>query len=598
MKCVSLSIVTRAISAAALIVVVASCATEKEVSRPAETPPAPPPVVKPQPPPTPPPPKLRVSLQCREDTKEVFNHCGLESLPFARIVFYDIDGDGVDEMVEGGKGGALRLYKNYGTAEEPEWRQERNYFYGISAGAFSSPAVGDIDGDGRPEVIVGTGGFSSDSGRVLIFRNAGTEAEPSWRAVDMPEIRVGNDAAPSLVETGKKGRPDLLVGNSEGRLLYYRNRSKDGRIVFRKDPAYFRGVRIGMYAAPAAFAAGGKAHIVVGNDMGKLYLFEGADGRAGGWSRTTLGISTTGFASPSFVRLPGADFPDLVVADGTGKFRYFRNRRGSFREWKESGELFSGRVLPGPACTPVLGSDGGRLFMTSGNAYGEMKFFAFDTPAEGTVPVERPDYFRGIKLSGFSKGVLAEWGGGTLLVTGQQDGLIKAFLNTGSRAGPVWTEEKNFFAGLPKMMHSSPEVFDLDGDGSWELIVGDVDGRVRGFRYGEADDGAPLWKSIKGVFDEVRVDRYASPALFRDGGTVFLLVGRQDGRISLFTAEGSGPGSTEFQPDGFLDGIAVKDHSAPSVVDRGGNIGIAVGDYDGNLRHFSCRKVFVPAGGK
>jgi hypothetical protein len=593
MKFLSPTLVTRAVVVLVLLVMISSCATQKEVSLPAVHPPSRPEVHGPQPPA--PAPKLRVSLQCREDTKKVFNRCGIESLPFERIAFYDMDGDGTQELVAGGKDGALRLYKNYGTLINPEWRLQENYFQGISAGAFSSPAVGDIDGDGRPEIAVGTGGFSSDSGRVIVFKNAGTAAEPRWEKIEMPEIRVGNDATPSFLAMGGRGRPDLLVGNSEGRLFLYRNRSGKGRVSFRRDGSYFRGVRLGMYSATAAFAAGGKVHVIVGNDMGKLYLFESSSGSKGDWSRTTLGIFTTGFASPSFVRSSDGGSADLVVSDASGRLRYFRNRKGNFRDWEESDALFSGRVLPGPACTPVMEAEGDRRFMTSGNVYGEMKLFDFDAPVDGVVPAERQDFFKGIKLPGFSKGLLAEWRGALILVTGQQDGLIRAFANSGSWERPVWSEQNNFFAGLPKMLHASPAVFDLDGDGRWELIVGDAEGRVQGFRYEPGPDGNQSWKRIEGVFDRVKVGRYASPALFRDAGMTYLLVGRQDGRIALFTAEGSPPETGVFQPDGLLGGIVVKGHSSPSAVERSGRIEIAVGDYDGNLRHFSCQKAFVPA---
>jgi hypothetical protein len=596
-KSASESLIARAIGVSALLFLISSCAPEREVTRPVEPPPPAPPVVeKPQPPR--PQPELKVALQCREDTRKTFNRCGIESLPFVRLAFYDMDGDGAEELIAGGKDGSLRFYKNYGTLQEPDWRLRENYFRGISGGAFSSPAVGDIDGDGVPEIIVGTGGFSSDSGRVLVFRNTGTAAEPEWEKVDMPEVRVGNDATPALIQTDRKGRMDLLVGNSEGHLYFFRNRSKDGQIAFRKEAGYFRGVRLGMYAAPAVFTASGKLYVIVGNDMGKLYLFEGANGGRGEWRRTTLGLSTTGFASPSFVRSSDPERPDLVVSDSNGQIRYFRNKRGNFREWEESQALFAGRVLPGPACTPVMGDDGKERFMTSGNVHGEMKFFEFAASADGAVPAERQDFFKGIKLSGFSKGVLTDWQGNPLLITGQHDGVMKAFMNSGSKESPVWTEQKGFFSELPKMMHASPAIFDLDGDGRWELIVGDVDGRVQGFRYEDGDDGSPRWKRIQNVFDRVKVNRYASPALFRDAGRVYLLVGAQDGRISVFTAAGGISEARVFQPDGVLDGISVRGHSAPSAIEEDGSIELAVGDYDGNLRHFSCKRIFVDAKGK
>ena len=159
----------------------------------------------------------------------------IEVLPFIRVVFFDIDGDGVSEMIAGSKDGSLRLYRNSGSRSAPRWILEANYFKGVAAGAFSAPAAGDIDGDGKPEILVGTGGFSKDSGRVICYKNSGTLVSPVWKIMDLPEIRVGNDATPALFDVDRDGRADLIVGNSTGRLFLFRSKLKGNSVVFVKD---------------------------------------------------------------------------------------------------------------------------------------------------------------------------------------------------------------------------------------------------------------------------------------------------------------------------------------------------------------------------
>jgi hypothetical protein len=564
-----------------------SCVPEKEVIQPQkETRVLPPtPEIKPVAPPSAK--KYEKVLTCEERTEDFFNRSGIEVLPFVRLAFFDMDSDGREELIAGSKDGYLRLYKRISTGQSQKWEYVSNFFDGISVGAFASPAVGDIDQDGKPEIIVGTGGFSSDSGKVLVFRNSGSMSKPRWMKIDMPGIDVGDDAAPALVDANGDGKPDLVIGNSTGALFLYRNSSSRGSVSFGKDAEYFRGVSVGMYGMPAATVHSGKIIIIAGNSMGKLYLLERAQSGKSGWQKTTLKIGFSSFAAPSFLRDSSDPLPNLVVSDGNGQIHYFKNAGPGFREWNEGYTFFAGRIMPGPACTPSQADVKGRSCMITGNINGELKFFEFRPYAEILPWVERPDYFRGIKLSGFSRGVITSWQHKELLITGQQDGLIRAFVNTGTPERPAWKERKDFFRGVPKTLHASPTAFDIDGDGIWELITGDVEGYVRAYRADDPGAANPSWKKVENVFSSVRVERYASPSLTRDAERLYLFVGGQDGSISLYTAQN---GRTPlFQRDRLFNGIQVKNHSAPSVYLRDGIIEMSVGDYNGNLRHFACR---------
>jgi hypothetical protein len=535
-------------------------------------------------------PKSRSSLKCGDDTKEVFNRCGIEVLPFVRTAFFDIDGDGRQELIAGSKDGTLRLYRNSGTAVNPAWAIVERYFEGISTGAFSSPAVGDIDEDGRPELILGTGGFSSDSGRVLFFKNSGKADRPLWIKMDIPAISVGNDATPALLDIDRDGRPDLVVGNSTGNLFLFRNHKKAGRIVFEKDADYFRGMNFGMYVVPAAaVSSSGTGVIIAGNSMGKVYILEKAGDRKSFSRKASLSVSMSSFAAPAFVKT-GQGEDDLVISDGSGQLVLFKNTRGSYREWERVPDFFDGRTLAGAVCAPGRSDIRGRSFMVVGNINGEIKLFEY-LPSSNRLPwVERAGFFKGIKLPGFSRGILADWHGKELLITGQQDGVVKAFMNSGSLDRPQWAEQKAFFRSIPKMLHAAPSVFDLDGDGRWELIVGDADGYVHGFRYQTESRGMPVWESAGDCFKAVKVGRFAAPAVIREAGVLYLFVGEQDGRIKVFTTDADSTRPAVFHNDDFLDNIKVNNHSSPSAVASGGTIELLVGDYNGNLKHFACRK--------
>ncbi|MDP2157806.1 MAG: VCBS repeat-containing protein [Nitrospirota bacterium] len=525
----------------------------------------------------------------------MFNRSGLEVLPFVRLVFFDMDKDGIQELIAGGKDGSLRLYKRQFRELHNPWIEVNGYFQGIQVGAFSSPAVADIDLDGKPEIIVGTGGFSSESGRIIIFSNAGTLDKPVWQRVDMPVIDVGDDATPAVIDVNGDSKPDLIVGNSTGSLMLYRNTTNQGKISFSREPDFFKGINIGMYGMPAATLSNNRIILIAGNSMGKLYLLERQNGSTS-WQKTGLNLEFSHFAAPAFIKSGNDPVANLVVSDGNGQIYYYKNARSDFRTWEEVPSFFAGRLMPGAACTPAVCELEGKFFMVTGNVNGELRLFEYRPLAEDLPWTERVNYFKGIKLSGYARGTLVKWQGKYLLITGQQDGYVRAFLNMGTDDRPSWKEQKDFFRGIPKTFHASPTVFDLDGDGVWELIVGDVDGNVTAYRRENAASNRPGWTKIEGVFSGVRTDRYASPSLVRDDDLIYLFVGQQDGAMRFYSAKSTGPGMPVFSREEFLSNLQFNKHSSPSVFVNKGVIDLSVGDYNGNLRHFACKsdRVEIP----
>ncbi len=574
-----------------IIFFIASCAPQKELTRPPVEllPPVAPVIQKPEPKTQVPLVKYKSYLQCDEKTSDIFNSSGIEVLPFVRVIFYDIDGDGSDEMIAGSKDGFLRLYRNSGSQYLPQWRLDSNYFDGIRVGAFSAPAAGDIDGDGAPEILVGTGGFSKDSGKVIFYKNAGTAFSPLWKRMDMPEINVGNDAAPALFDIDGDGNADLIVGNSTGNLFLFRGKRKGKGIIFIRDRDYFKGINLGMYVVPAITKHRDSILIVAGNSMGKLSVLEKGRGSGASWRTNRLSLSFNNFAAPTFVRGNQPGVMDMVVSNGNGELFYFKQKGSDYLKWEVSADFFSWRTLAGPASAPVITEVNGSSFMVVGNINGEIKLFKYEPSSHGLPWVERPGVFKGIKLSGFSRGILTEWKGRHLLIAGQQDGIISAFQNNGSFEKPSWSEVKQFFRGVSKIMHASPAIFDIDDDGKWELVVGGADGHVKGFRYELGQDGHPVWKKIEKIFDYAKVGRFASPSIVKNQGKTYLFVGQQDGKIDIFTADPRYWGTPVFYPDEYLRGVQVKNHSSPCAFEKKGLVELAVGDYDGNLKYFTCR---------
>ncbi|MFN3597531.1 MAG: FG-GAP repeat domain-containing protein [Rubricoccaceae bacterium] len=148
---------------------------------------------------------------------------------FARGTLGDLTGNGLLDLLAGASNGRLLLYRNVGTREAPRFLTEPNgqpvaadlaYAQAIglpaSVGQDSAPHLADLDGDGRLDLLVGTG-----EGAIRVFRNEGTSQAPRFaEAAPVPASR--RRTAPAAADLTGDGRPEILAGTSAGGLLYWR----------------------------------------------------------------------------------------------------------------------------------------------------------------------------------------------------------------------------------------------------------------------------------------------------------------------------------------------------------------------------------------
>jgi hypothetical protein len=184
----------------------------------------------------------------------------------------DLDGDGLPDLVVGTWRDRIEWYRNIGTLAEPKWTLADSALVTIPRGSNTAPTFADIDGDGLLDMIIGTA-----SGRLLLYRNVGTKRVPKFELVSasFQDIRFGRRSTPVLVDMDGDGKPDLLIGSESGEMQLWRNTgTKPGVFQFVQDTTF----RLTSYAnaAPAVGDLHGTGHldILVGTGSGGVRWFE------------------------------------------------------------------------------------------------------------------------------------------------------------------------------------------------------------------------------------------------------------------------------------------------------------------------------------
>ncbi len=129
----------------------------------------------------------------------------------------DLDGDGDLDLVIGEASGALNYYRNDGTRTAPAFTLVSDEWLGLDVGRRSTPVLADLDGDGDLDLLVG-----EEGGTVVLWRNAGSRTEPRFEPDASFSLPAQPYAAPAVGDLDGDGKPEILAGTAGGGVMYFR----------------------------------------------------------------------------------------------------------------------------------------------------------------------------------------------------------------------------------------------------------------------------------------------------------------------------------------------------------------------------------------
>ncbi len=250
---------------------------------------------------------------------------GGESAP----ALVDIDGDGDRDLFVGGLLGQVAFLRNNGTSTSPSFVFEDSTFINSYPNRFVYvPRFVDIDADGDKDMFL-----AHFNGNIEFYRNAGSSSSFSFQREfsHLDSINVGFYAAADFCDIDGDGDEDLFVGSGNGRIRFYRNDGSPQAFSFTQVTTSFEGIQVSGNSKPffADFDGDGDCDLVVGTTDGKLVYYRN-DGSP--TTPTFVYVTDTfvsdkgpiGEAAPFFADIDGDNDLDLFLGSYRGGIEFYR----------------------------------------------------------------------------------------------------------------------------------------------------------------------------------------------------------------------------------------------------------------------------------
>jgi hypothetical protein len=261
-------------------------------------------------------------------------------------VVFDYNADGKKDLLVGNFGyyvnnslkAQLTLYENIGTLAQPAYSLITRDYAGISTYSLNNamPTVGDVDNDGDTDILIGT-----SNGKIHWLQNAGGVGNPcNFSTLSLNAFSFTtfySVAAPQLFDIDADGKLDLLIGNKDGGIAYYKNTGSGTPLVpsFSLITNFFGAVNVkgnstlygsDGYSAPYFYKDGSTVKLLVGSINGNIFHYVVSSNINTPFiliNTTTNNFNEGGQSTICFEDINNDNKPDLLVGNASGGLSFF-----------------------------------------------------------------------------------------------------------------------------------------------------------------------------------------------------------------------------------------------------------------------------------
>lgn len=380
------------------------------------------------------------------------------------ISIFDYEGDGAMEIVLGDIGAGNLVYLHNGGTPTDAQIDTFSYSFPnsspVSLEIFPAAYFLDIDLDGKEEMIVAPNApnVSANFQNVWLYENIGIGDTNEF------DFRTKTFLADEMVECGMSSHPvffdyngdglqDIVIGNNHYKSLS--TNEKSALTIYRNvgdamHPAFVLDSRdylklsgqinppeINMSPTFGDMDADGDFDLILGSSTGKMHYFQ--NNPMGDSAVFTLlnfnmfGLDVGQGATPEIFDLDGDGLLDLIVGEQTGNFNFFKNRG--------TAQAMDFNMPPDDNSLGGININGGFI----GNSVGRMV----------RNGIQKPEFF----ISG-------------------EPGHISRYDDIENRIFNTYFLRDSAYGGVDEGARASLDLADIDGDGRYEFVIGNLRGGI------------------------------------------------------------------------------------------------------------------------
>jgi hypothetical protein len=367
-----------------------------------------------------------------QDTAFPSNTLPVKLFSFPAASFLDMNNDGKKDLVISPFDASLNIsdnfrsvwfYENSGTDSLPVFKFMTDRFFlneMIDVGSCAFPVFHDLTGDGLPDLIIGNYGYYDSSyyenailhsvykSKIAFYKNTGTHMNPAFHLetddfAGISELKLLG-VYPAFGDLDDDGDADMILGNSDGKLIYFNNTAGTGKLPVYSPPQFnYHGIDVGEYSSPQLFDLDKdqKPDLIIGEEKGNLNYYHNSGSVAnpifsfvtdslGKVNVTNYTLSYDGFSTPWFFT-DNYNNTGLLVGAEEGKVHYFtdidNNLAGIFQDSDSLLESITGATLqtnPGWRTSACIANISDPVFMdlVVGNYSGGLNYYSHNSLPE------------------------------------------------------------------------------------------------------------------------------------------------------------------------------------------------------------------------